>query len=310
MKNTLLAQDNALTAARYEMTALEKNIMYAVMGQIEDSDLATKCYKIAIADISQHTDRRLRNDDFRDAVTRLLTRDFTIKTQDNTFLQSTFIASAEYDEEGMVEIEIGTKLRPYLFALKKNFTIFGLEVAMSLNSKYSKRLYEMLCQFKSTGILRLSVSELKERFQLTNTEGVEQYTRWSNFEKNVLKTAQTEINEKADFKFDYHLKTKGRKIIGVEFVFRKPEPASSVVQAVVASTASSTPVVPLIYTDSKEKRMHERLNGYNLLDEAVRKIMIKYSAAAINKILYDLDCNKDSVKNPTAYLLKVFDVNH
>jgi Initiator Replication protein len=60
MKNTLLVQDNALTAARYEMTALEKNIMYAVMGQIEDSDLATKCYKIAIADISQHTDTAKR----------------------------------------------------------------------------------------------------------------------------------------------------------------------------------------------------------------------------------------------------------
>ena len=310
MKNTLLAQDNALTAARYEMTALEKNIMYAVMGQIEDSDLATKCYKIAIADISQHTDRRLRNDDFRDAVTRLLTRDFTIKTQDNTFLQSTFIASAEYDDRGMVEIEIGTKLRPYLFALKKNFTIFGLEVAMSLNSKYSKRLYEMLCQFKSTGVLRLSVSELKERFQLTNTEGVEHYTRWSNFERNVLKTAQKEINEKADFKFDYHLKTKGRKIVAVEFVFRKPETVSPVVQAVVPSAASPTPVVPLVYTDSKEKRMHERLNGYNLLDDMVRKIMIKHSAATINKVLYDLDCNKDSVKNPAAYLLKVFDVNH
>jgi hypothetical protein len=37
MKNKLLVQDNALTAARYEMTALEKNIMYAVMAQIEQT---------------------------------------------------------------------------------------------------------------------------------------------------------------------------------------------------------------------------------------------------------------------------------
>jgi Initiator Replication protein len=206
----------------------------------------------------------------------------------------------------MVEIEIGTKLRPYLFALKKNFTIFGLEVAMSLSSKYSKRLYEMLCQFKSTGVLRLSVSELKERFQLINTEGVEQYTRWSNFEKNVLKTAQTEINEKADFQFDYHLKTKGRKITAVEFIFRKPEPAPSVVQAVVAATP--TPIVGSAYTDPKYERIQERLRGYGLFEEQVKKIMAKQTAAILNKTLYDLDCNKDSVKNPTAYLLKIFEV--
>ncbi len=305
MKNKLLVQDNALTAARYEMTALEKNIMYAVMSQIEDTDVATKCYKIAINDISQHTDRRLRNDDFRDAITRLLTRDFTIKTQDGKFLQATFISSAEYDTEGGVEIEIGIKLRPYLFALKKNFTIFGLEIAMSLTSKYSKRLYEMLCQFKSTGILRLSVLELKERFQLVSEDGLEQYSRWSNFEKNVLQTAQNEINEKADFKFDYKLKKQGRKITAVEFVFRKPPPASAPIQ----TTATSISVIaPPPVVDPKRERMLERLRLYGLGAEPIARIVAKHTQTVINKALYDLDCNKADVKNPAAYLLKVFEL--
>lgn len=304
IKNKLLVQDNALTSARYEMTALEKNIMYAVMSQIEDTDLPTTCYRIAITDISQHTERRLRNDDFRDAVTRLLTRDFTIKTQDSKFLQATFISSAEYDTEGCVEIEIGLKLRPYLFALKKNFTIFGLEVAMSLHSKYAKRLYEMLCQFKSTGILRLSVIELKERFQLVNTEGGEQYIRWSNFEKNVLQVAQIEINEKADFKFDYKLKKNGRKIVSVEFIFRKPELQPTVVQTTPASISIQTSPLPI---DEKHERMLERLRNYGLVDEQVNRIVAKYTPAVINKSLYDLVCNKESIKNTAAYLLKVFE---
>ncbi len=304
MKNRLLVQDNALTSARYEMTALEKNIMYAVMSQIEDTDLPTKCYKIAIVDISQHTERRLRNDDFRDAVTRLLTRDFTIKTQNGKLLQATFISSAEYDTEGYVEIEIGIKLRPYLFALKNNFTIFGLEVAMLLHSKYSKRLYEMLCQFKSTGLLRLSVTELKERFQLVNTEGVEQYTRWSNFEKNVLQAAQNEINEKADFKFDYKLKKNGRKIVAVEFVFRKPEPPPVVVQTTAESVSIQTPPPP---ANTKHERMLERLRGYGLVAEQINRIIGKHTPTIINKALYDLDCNKEGIKNTAAYLLKIFE---
>jgi plasmid replication initiation protein len=302
MKNKLLVQDNALTAARYEMTALEKNIMYAVMAQIEDDDAPTKYYKISTSDITHQTDRRLKNGEFEKAITRLLTRDFVIKASDG-LLQSTFISSAKYTHDGNVEIEISTRLRPYLFALKKNFTIFGLEVAMSLNSKYAKRLYEMLCQFKSTGLLRLSVEELKERFQLISTEGVEQYARWSSFEKNVLQAAQNEINEKADFKFDYHLKKQSRKITAVEFVFRKPKPAPTVIQVV----ATPVPRPKSSPTDPKHERMLERFRGYGLLEEQTNKIVAKHTAEAINKVLYDLDCNKESVKNTAAYLLKVLE---
>lgn len=299
MKNKLLVQDNALTMARYEMTSLEKNIMYAVMAQIEDNDTPTKCYKISLIDISNLTKRRVRNDDFKAAVQRLLTRDFSIKDSGG-YLQSTFIASAYYDNRGFVEIEIGIKLRPYLFALKKNFTTFGIEAATSLNSKYSKRLYEMLCQFKTTGFLRISTHELKERFHLLNDDGSEKFQQWINFEKKVLKVAQTEINEKTEFQFDYVLKKEGRKITAVEFVFRKAEGAPK--PAPVVSVPVVTNVVAL------NARMLERLANYGLTTDQVAKITTKHAEKIINKQLYELDCNKETVKNTAAYLLKIFEV--
>lgn len=298
MKNKLLVQDNALTTARYEMTAIEKNIMYAVMSQIEDTDSPIKYYDISTADISNQTDKRLKNGEFEKAITRLLTRDFTIKAIDGV-IQLTFIASAKYKTNGRVEIEVSTRLRTYLFTLKKNFTTFGLEVAMSLKSKYAKRLYEMLCQFKNTGLIRVSIQELKERFQLISTEGVEQYARWSSFEESVLLVAQTEINEKAEFQFDYHLKKEGRKITAVEFVFRKPETPPKPEN--VAPVITITPLIGV------NERMLERLTDYGLNAEQVMKVTAKHSPKMINKQLYELDCNKDTVKHPTAYLLKIFD---
>jgi hypothetical protein len=165
-------------------------------------------------------------------------------------------------------------------------------------------LYEMLCQFKSTGILRLSVLELKERFQLVNTEGVEQYTRWSNFEKNVLQAAQNEINEKADFKFDYKLKKNGRKIVSVEFVFRKPEPPPTIVHTTAESVSIKASPPPL---DAKHERMLERLRAYGLVTEQLNRIVAKHTPTVINKTLYDLDCNKEGIKNTAAYLLKIFE---
>jgi plasmid replication initiation protein len=302
MKNKILIQDNVLTTARYEMTALEKNIMYAVMAQIEEEDPATKYYQISTFDIADAKDMRVKKEEFEKAITRLLTRDFTIKAIDG-LIQSTFIASAKYKTDGIVEIEISTRLRPYLFALKKNFTLFGLEVAMSLKSKYAKRLYEMLCQFKSTGLMRVSIEELKARFQLVNTEGVEQYERWSSFEKKVLLIGQTEINEKAEFQFDYHLKKQGRKITAVEFIFRKPDIKPEPPPVI------TLPVVVLPQVQHASPRIIERLEKYGLNIEKINNILMKHTEKVINKQLYELDCNRETVKNTAAYLLKVFEVS-
>jgi plasmid replication initiation protein len=299
MKNKLLVQDNALTIARYEMTSLEKNIMYAIMSQIEDIDSPMRTYKISVTDISEFTKRRVRHDDFKDAIQRLLTRDFSIKDSGG-YLQSTFIASAYYDDRGFVEIEISIKIRPYLFALKKNFTSFGLETATSLNSKYSKRLYEMLCQFRSTGILRVTTHELKERFCLLNEDGTEKFEKWSSFEDKVLSMAQAEINEKAEFQFDYHLKKEGRKITAIEFAFRKTEGAPKVEPIVPQRVVSD--VVAL------NARMLERFTNYGLTTDQVAKIIAKHTEKVINKQLYELDCNKETVKNTAAYLLKIFEI--
>lgn len=299
--NTLILQDNALTTARYEMTALEKNIMYSVMSQIEDTDLASKYYKISINNISKFTARRVRHDDFESAIQRLLTRDFTIKKADGKNLQITFISSAEYDTDGSVEIGIDLKMRPYLFALKKNFTSFGLEVAMSLNSKYSKRLYEMLCQFRSTGLLRLTVKELKDRFQLIGPDGEEQYARWSSFENNVLKTAQAEINEKANFEFDYELRKQGRKIAAIDFLFRK-EPASEPQTTVIQPKSVD------INNDPKLGRMIERLTNYGLTVNQINTVIKKHPVERINKVLYDTDCNRDNIHSASALLCKIFEL--
>ena len=308
MKNKLIVQDNALTTARYEMTALEKNIMYAVMDQIEDSDLPTKFYTVSIADISQYTDKRLRNDDFKDATVRLLTRELIIKRPNGNILQTTIISSAEYDDKGDVEIGIDLKMRPYLFALKNNFTVFGLEVAMSLKSKYSKRLYEMLCQFKSTGLLRISIQELRERFELLE----DQYERWSNFEKNVLKTAQTEINAKAEFQFDYTLKRRKNKIVSIDFIFRKPEakpePKPVIVLPVPVIAPALTVACPAHFDPTKFDRTVERFKNFGLNVAQINKIFAHSTQQAILKQLYDLDLIKDTVRNPSAYLLTIFGI--
>ena len=47
----LIKQHNAITEARYEMSALEKNIIYMLLGLLNDADSPNKTYKIPLNDL-------------------------------------------------------------------------------------------------------------------------------------------------------------------------------------------------------------------------------------------------------------------
>ena len=211
VKKQLIFQDNAITTARYSMSALEKNIMYMVMAQLGKNDPVDRYYKIVARDLMERTSKEIRYAEFKEATSRLREREITILRDNGNVLQIGLISSAEYIQgAGVIEIGLDPKIRPYIFELKENFTSFELNMVLSLNSKFSKRLYEMLAQFRSTGVLRVSVLELKERLKLIDTKtGEEQYEKWSAFEKYVLKVAQKELEKHTDIIFDYKLKKNG-----------------------------------------------------------------------------------------------------
>lgn len=71
-------------------------------------------------------------------------------------MQVGLLASAEYLKgEGVIELEISEKMRPYLIDLKRNFTSFRLQAAFSLSSKYAKRIYQIASQWKDKSETRV-----------------------------------------------------------------------------------------------------------------------------------------------------------
>jgi Initiator Replication protein len=123
-------------------------------------------------------------------------------------------------------------------------------------------MYEMLAQFRSTGILRLSVQELKERLKLFDPiTGKEQYEKWAAFEKYVLKVAQVEIAEHTDIRFEYKLKKSGKKITNIEFLINRP----------------ATAPAALLPPDPAEARIYERLTtDFRLRKDQAEQIIAKF----------------------------------
>ena len=79
---------------------------------------------------------------------------------------------------------------PTFIELKNNYTEFGFKIALSLKSKYAKRIYEMLSQHKKEKGFNISVKELKWRLGLIKKEKEEKLSRFYTFKKQVLETAQ------------------------------------------------------------------------------------------------------------------------
>jgi plasmid replication initiation protein len=155
-----IKQHNAITEARYEMSALQKNIFYLLLAQLknENENSSQSKYKLSIQDVNSSRNIRVRRAELRQAARGLITSGLTLYDDNQKrFITIGILASADYgegdDRENLI-VEFDSKLYPFLYNVKSRFTTFTLLNALNLKSKYSKRIYEMLCQFKDTGIFR------------------------------------------------------------------------------------------------------------------------------------------------------------
>jgi len=211
--NPLTVQSNELIHARYEMTALQKKILLMLISKIQPEDIDFKPYRIRAKDFLEAADLKSTQiyGKLKSATEGLLSKVFHIKKQTG-LLQITILSSAEYFEgRGLMELCFDPKLKPYLLQLKQQFTIMPLKQVLSLRSVYAIRIYEMLSQFKHTGVFITKVDDLKYKLNLTG-----KYKSYNLFKRNVILQAQKELIH-TDMAFTFEEIKAGRKIDKIKF---------------------------------------------------------------------------------------------
>jgi len=200
------------------MSALEKNIFYMLLDQVGEGDLIEKEYLIDLTVLEKKMGS-LTLDELDKATNRLMRITYDIRKENGDRLYVGLVGVLKYDWFARsLLLKISRKILPYLVALKKNYTTYRLNVALSLRSKYSKRMYEMLSQFKEQGVMELSVDELKYRLALKDPKtGKEQYENWPTFKEHILEIPQKELSEKSDLSFSYEAKKTGKKYTSLVF---------------------------------------------------------------------------------------------
>lgn len=218
-RREILTEHNDLITAQCDLPAPEQDILGLVQAQMQKSDPPNRLYRVSIKSIEELSKKKIDYTKVRRSAKKLLSRVCTIVRDNGDPLYVSMISDAEYiRKEGCLEIGVSPKLRPYLVDLKTNFTKYQLKIFGALRSKYSKRIYKMLSQFKNTGIMHISVEELKKRLQLIdNKSGREKLSNWATFAAKVLEVAKQEINKSSDLCCDYEALKEGRRYVRLKF---------------------------------------------------------------------------------------------
>ena len=292
--NKEIRQHNALTTARYEMSACEMDIMFCLLSRLNSRP--EKIYTIAVNEIESETGKTWNYQQLREATYKMNSRVYEIKGEN--LLQLSLLASAEYiTGAGTIELEISEKIKPYLLDLKKQFTSFRLHAAFKLTSTYAKRIYQIASQWKNKGSITYTIDELKVMLYLKDPKGrkSEQYKQIGDFKKKVLNVAKRQINEHTELFIEYELHKKSRSYHSITFhIKQQKEKLKHLIKN----------------EDNKIKRIIDIAKELGIIrsdllqkiseDEVIQKMLRKY----VNDIKLG---NYTDVKNKAAYFIKMME---
>ncbi len=199
------------------------------------------------------------------------------------------------DENLMARIVLHEDIIPYVCQLKKNFTKINPEELARLGSFYSYRIYFLMMQWRSTGKVVISISDLRDEFEL-----IDKYTLFADFKKRVLDVAVDEISKYTEYDVQYNLIKKGRKYTHVEFKFKEKVKKTKEKESRDPNTVDM--LAPIKMTDKQRQTFASKLAELGELgDYAPIGMSMKDYAKKIERDL--LDPQKAEFYRP--YLAKV-----
>lgn len=125
-------------------------------------------------------------------------------------------AVTQYNEkEGSITVEFTSHIMPYLAQVKSRFVLYNLKEISNFGSLYTTRLYELIQEFKDTGLLIKSVAQLREVFAVG-----EKFADYCNFKLFTFGHAVDEINSQYEIDLKFTERKEGRKVVAIHFEFK------------------------------------------------------------------------------------------
>lgn len=154
----------------------------------------------------------------KESVDKLFKTSYEHKINEKVYERLAVCSRAVYNEHATIDIKFTEEIMPHLAELSNNFTMYDLKEISRFGSIYSTRLYELLMQFKTTGLYEVTISDL--RFHLGCVDCLKQY---AHFKVRAISHAVNEINSIYDIDLEFKAIKTGRSVGKLIFTFRKLE---------------------------------------------------------------------------------------
>lgn len=259
VSHAVVVYSNAVARASYRLSTVELRIMMSAIAQIPRADADPEAiYWVSASDlVSLGSDAKAVYAQLRQAAEVLFMRYITIREKEYTDTLH-WLYRVRYSEgDGKIGLTFSPPLLPFLSELKESFTQYQLIELAGLTSEYAVRIYAMCMQFKDTGWLDISISNLRQALEL----GDKYAGNMSMFRKTVLDVAVKQINESKDTKIvvRYELKKTGRRFTDVRFTFRPKTKEEKPKQIEMTELQAMTFATKLIM--KKENHFWDRFYG-------------------------------------------------
>ena len=228
-KNLSVYKANQVVEAGYKLTLNEQRVVLACIAQVSSKEalLSTDEFELSAKDFanlfSVSEDRAYHA--LVEVAESLFNRYVVVDNPDPKRpkvkrIKMRWISSIEYlTDEGKISLCFSRKILPYLSELKGQFTRYELKYIGNMTSVYAIRLYELLMQWKTTGMREVEIVWLKKQFQIE-----EKYQSIKDLKKYVIDPAINDINTHSDYQVTWTQRKSGRNVTHLTFTFGLKNP--------------------------------------------------------------------------------------
>ena len=222
-ENMLVTQSNQLVEAKYYLSLYEQRLVLMLASMVEPDDKDFKTYAIKVSDFKDLVGLKTKNlyPKVKLLLKSLASRVIEIPKGGRNYLITGWISDAEYfDDAGVVKLSFSAKLKPYLIALKNEFTSHKLGIAIKFKGAYTIRIYTLLKQYQRLGVRKFTLDEFREILGV----GEGKFSLFADLKRRTILQAQKEFSRQdkdgsyfSDINFTFETTKTGRKVTGLIF---------------------------------------------------------------------------------------------
>lgn len=276
--NYIVTKSNKLINCNYDLSLQEQKVILTLASMVQPNDTEFKEYEFKIKDFIELLGIK---DQSKYTELPKITKELKKKVFDieegTDLIQVSWLGGVRYKrKEGILILSLDKGLKPYMLQLKELYTSYKLENILSLKSKYSIRIYEIL---KSNSYKKNITIELEDLKNMAGSKG-KSYTVYQNLKNKVINVAQKELRLKTDISFDYEEIKTGRKVTSIKFNIKQNKTDKNE----IAVTATET---------IKGQQTIEDIENIQLVKSIVNNIKDDGAMAIFNAATGDIQIIKD-----------------